>query len=436
MGARPTYTWVAEDVSFGRQWHWAADQPRPPSVKAAIVNQSRGLAVDVIACNFVMHNANALPAAMQPVLQLIRVSAVTDDARTTVVDGVSHDTSETLADVQCRRLPIVTPGDVLRTIPKMTQDYLSIGTTATTGFLTRHQGASLVGARGVGLRPRLDLAGGSGLRGIILRAGEGVAVALPPTGLYNPYLHVGGARAEFVVREVSTGCVTTYIATHCDVSLASASQSSPRALASIFVPGGSSEVIEVLSVNMVSEEDEYPILSSSKPTLVTLARMPWTAIEDADPTLLDHTSSAVGHAGDNVSQWGVRCVRGDIPFRYSDGDFVRTDTGQVASGDEASLNSSYLHAPLPGQVARRALFHAVSNSIGSAASALTDPCRWRGPTSRNPITVRPGEAFVTTVSPDRLLGAPGAMAGAYLVLDVEVTFQVRRPAGAPFGRAA
>lgn len=435
MGARPTYTWVAEDVSFGRQWHWAADQPRPPSVKAAIVNQSRGLVVDVIGCNFVQHNAG-IPSSSLPVIRLVKVSAVASDLRTTVVDGVAHDTSETLEDVQCHRLPIVTPGDPVRTTPKITQDYLSVPTTGNIGFLTRSQGVSVLGARGVGLWSMLDLAGGTAGRSIILRAGEGVAVTIPPTGLDDPYLHVGGARVEIIVREVATGCVTTFLATRCDVSLASASQAAPRALASIFVPVGSSEVVEILSVNVVSEEDEYPILISSRPNMVTLARMPWTAIEDGDPSLADHTASVVGHAGDAVSAWGVRCVRGDIPLRYSDGDFVRTDTGSVASGDEASLNSNYLHAPLPGQVARRAVVQGVSRILSTAAGSLTDPCRWRGPLSRNPITVRPGEAFVTTLSPDRLLGAPGAMAGAYLVVDVEFTFQVRRPAGAPFGRAA
>jgi len=427
---------MAEDVSFGRQWHWRDDQPRPPSVKAAIVNQSRGLTVDVIGCNFVMHKAASLLPNALPVLRLVRVSDVASDLRTTAVPGVTHDTANALADVLCYRLPIVTTGDVLRTMPKATQDYLSLGSSATTGFLTRHQGASVHGARGVGLRPGLELAGGSLSRSIICRAGEGVAVTLPTTGLDDLYLPLGGARVEFVVRDVATGCVTTYLATHCDVSLASASQANPRALASVFVPAGSSEVIEVLSVNVVSEEDEYPILASTQLTMVTLARMPWTAIEDADPSLEDHTSGVVGHAGDDVTQWGVRCVRGDIPLRYADGDFVRTDTGSVTSGDEASLNSSYLHAPLPGQVVRRAVQHGVSRNIGSIFSPLTDPCRWRGPTSRNPISVRSGEAFVATVSPDRLSGAPSSIAGAYLVMDLEITFQVRRPRGAPFGRAA
>ena len=412
-----------------------ADQPRPPSVKVAIVNQSPGLVVDVIGCNFVMHNpvsASTFSSAT-PQLRLVRISATASDARTRQVQGVAHDTSQTLSDVECLALPRVTTGSTMRTMPKCTADYLGLAGATT---LVMNAGAQVVGARGRARYGSADLAGGGAGRSIVLRAGEGVAVMLHADGINARALPLGGATVEVTVRELSTSCVTTFVACRCDVSLASGSQASPRALLSVFVPGGSSEVIEILSVRVVSEEDEYPIVTTSQLNLVTLARMPWTAVEDADPSLLDHTSQVVGHAGDAVSQWGVRCVRGDVPLRYSDGDFVRTDTGSVVSGDEASLNSSYLHAPLPGQVARRAVQQGVSTSTAAIHIPLTNPAWWRGPTSRNPITVRAGEAFVATLSPDRLLGAAAALSGAYLVMDVELTFQVRRPAGAPFGRAA
>lgn len=431
MGARPTYTWAVEDVGLGRRFEGAPDtyDVRPRSIRVAVVNRGRWV-VDVV--NVSMTGLDDRPAIVWMIPTSIARATVEIGPQSDTVYPIAHDTTAALTSVVAVRRPRLSAITEIRNAYRMIPRAQALTTTSTAGFTTMRTSTSLIGGDlgivGGANRP----AGGPRTRGIILRAGQGLAVCPMTAGATVAVS--SEVTVEFVVRDVATGKIFSFVVDRC----ASAwTRHSAVGYAALWNPGGSSEVVEVLACNVECEHDESNGITAAGAIAYGVA--PWTTIEEAHPTTVDRTASVVAHDPGVVSltDAGVRCLTGDWPMRVAGNDTLRVagGTGGFASygglPEQAAAAFNYQTFPLPGAIGRFCPAMVVNsyriNDFGlPPQSRLVEG-------HRTPIAVPPGSAFYVGVAPQQggsLLGA------AHAVVDVDITFQVRRPLGPPFGRAA
>lgn len=411
--------------------------PRPRSVAAAIINNGP-LVVDVLAADLYSLTPNYPSVAVVP-MALVRVTDVHALSVTQEAAGVLFNSSDTaLGDVKCYKNVGVdiasVVGQTMHTPPRYNM--------AVTTISTRHVGSRLLGSGLRGGAPSADYAGGAGRpNGLILRPGEGLAVSNPgawlTTGTTAPR---NGIRVEFIARNLADDGLTAWTVTDCVTTGASASGPQPRVYAALWNPADSTEAIEVIMVYATCETDEYAGLPLR--TSLFDAVMPWGAVEDGHPTLVDLTADAVDHSGvRDLSDWGVRCVVGDIPFRLARNDFARTEGGAYYSGDESAVSiistSSGSTNPIPGAFWRQSLpyFSGASFSLPHIQGTVAQKTFRKQRRRHGAIAVHPGEAYVVTQLPqfmNVITASSGPFDQAAAIVDIEIALQVRAPRGVPF----
>lgn len=440
MGAPRTFTWSAPDVPQGMAAWGRLGNGRTPSLRLAVVNQSRNLVVDLLYAQPSTLNNGGSPSQNACLIDLVRVSGVEADALSEEVVGVSHDTDSPLSHVTTYRQPIVSDASVIRRATKVmgTRYARAAGLS---GFVNRNTAVSLVGGD-LGLTGAANRLGvGPRMAPIKISPGEGLAV-MPASLLTQPgdltnFYQASGVSVEFVVADAS-GKVTSYYAYPCEVGIASTHAG--RAYAAIWNDPDYAVDVYVLAVAVENHFEDGHTIVSYVPGSVGVTR--WTPDMDSGD-LIDQTSRVAAHAGDSafLSDNGIRCVSGDIaiPLSFNNALNIEVTKAPIDGGSvEATSIESLLRWPLPGAVFKHVLkikpFIVPGDSGLTALPFMPGTRATRG--HYTPISVYPGHAaFVAAQAYDS-----GASSNSYgtgwSMSDWDILFQVRAARGVPFGRSS